>query len=366
LRFYQSNNSEPLISFSNLDTNKRLDWLDGERINTRHPSWGRILEGSLQLANNPIAGKKPKKKWNSQNYRAKLMRQHKTMHIIAQNFRPYWLGSTYRGKSGAIIPIFIGIGGYLHSTPLHSHHVPNLAYAFFAQTASFLENDLLGAIDTIGPHRQQPERHYVYSGNVPDRVGSDGSNMPDILFKNDKNLLTRLNKRMAQLDLPYKIQKHQEGESDVFSIDVCDQSTGMTSSVADVGFGLSQVLPILVQVLQSSDSILCVEQPEIHLHPALQARLGDIFIESAMKRNNTFILETHSEHLILRLLRRIREGMGKKNPKLRKEDLCVLYVEPLKQGSRVIEMEIDDDGDFVNVWPGGFFEEAYEEKFAGR
>lgn len=76
----------------------------------------------------------------------------------------------------------------------------------------------------------------------------------------------------------------------------------------DVGIGISQVLPVLVISYASEQSIIAIEQPEIHVHPALQAELGDVIIESALgERKNTFILETHSEHLILRILRRIRE-----------------------------------------------------------
>jgi len=111
----------------------------------------------------------------------------------------------------------------------------------------------------------------------------------------------------------------------------------------------------------SQDKLLAMEQPEIHLHPALQAELGDVFIESAMgERKNTFILETHSEHLILRLMRRIREG------RISHSDVGVIFVEPLPRGSRFVELRIDEDGDFIDEWPGGFFEESFHEKFTGR
>ncbi len=141
-----------------------------------------------------------------------------------------------------------------------------------------------------------------------------------------------------------------------------DKRSGTVVTHRDVGIGISQVLPVLVLAYASKGKILAMEQPEIHLHPALQAELGDVFIEGALgDRGNTFILETHSEHLILRLLRRIREG------KLKKEDLGVLFVEPLPdRGSRVVELRVDEDGDFIDSWPGGFFEESYREKFAGR
>lgn len=129
----------------------------------------------------------------------------------------------------------------------------------------------------------------------------------------------------------------------------------------DVGIGISQVLPVLVMAYASRGKLLAMEQPEIHLHPSLQAELGDVFIESALgERRNTFILETHSEHLILRLLRRVREG------KLSADDISVLYVQPSGAGSQVLQIRVDEDGDFIDRWPGGFFEESFQEREAGR
>lgn len=129
----------------------------------------------------------------------------------------------------------------------------------------------------------------------------------------------------------------------------------------DVGIGISQVLPVLVMAYASRGKLLAMEQPEIHLHPSLQAELGDVFIESALGgRRNTFILETHSEHLILRLLRRMREG------KLSADDISVLYVQPAGVGSQVLQIRVDEDGDFIDRWPGGFFEESFQEREAGR
>jgi len=140
-----------------------------------------------------------------------------------------------------------------------------------------------------------------------------------------------------------------------------DLRTNTRVTHRDVGIGISQVLPVLVMAYGSRNKLIAMEQPEIHLHPALQAELGDVFIEAALgERKNTFILETHSEHLILRLMRRIREG------KIKPEDVGVVFVEPLARGSRFIELGIDEDGDFIDEWPGGFFEESFHEKFAGR
>ena len=134
----------------------------------------------------------------------------------------------------------------------------------------------------------------------------------------------------------------------------------------DVGIGISQVLPVLVMAYASRGKLLAMEQPEIHLHPSLQAELGDVFIESALgERRNTFILETHSEHLILRFMRRMREthqGRQTGLPSVTPDDVSVLYVEPNGTRSIVREMPLNELGELVKSWPGGFFEEGLREQ----
>lgn len=139
-------------------------------------------------------------------------------------------------------------------------------------------------------------------------------------------------------------------------------------SLCDVGFGISQVLPVLVLAYESEKRLIAIEQPEIHLHPALQAELADVFIESALaERQNTFVLETHSEHLILRLMRRMRETHEGKLPggklPITPADVSVLYVEPYGNRSVFREMPLNEAGQLVKAWPGGFFEEGLKEQF---
>jgi predicted ATPase len=108
-----------------------------------------------------------------------------------------------------------------------------------------------------------------------------------------------------------------------------------------------------------------MEQPEIHLHPALQAEIGDVFLRSALEHGNTFLLETHSEHLILRIMRRMRETWNKTLPKdlppVVPADVSILYVEPGPNGAVVREMPLNERGELVKAWPGGFFEEGLRE-----
>ena len=145
---------------------------------------------------------------------------------------------------------------------------------------------------------------------------------------------------------------------------------GTKLSFSDVGTGVSQVLPVLA----SGGGYLgsggfrgggIYRQPELHLHPRAQAELGDFFIatlNSSAKCGLT--LETHSEHLILRLLRRIRERLPRTSHlHLRSEDLSLVYLHPTKAGSEVHLIRVDENGDFLDPWPAGFFEDRYEDLF---
>lgn len=135
----------------------------------------------------------------------------------------------------------------------------------------------------------------------------------------------------------------------------------------DVGTGISQLLPVVVLALDSERNLIAIEQPELHLHPALQAELGDLFIESALgERKNTFILETHSEHLILRIMRRMRDTVRKRRgdaPPVTPNDVAVLFVDSTPEGCVVRELRLKPDGSLLDPWPRGFFEESFTELF---
>jgi hypothetical protein len=137
--------------------------------------------------------------------------------------------------------------------------------------------------------------------------------------------------------------------------------------LTEVGTGISQVLPVIASCHVHHGLWVLLEQPELHLHPQAQCELADILVLSAKPQHNAYFIETHSEHLILRMLRRIRETTKGTVPDerlaLTPEDISIFYFEPTGFGVIVHKMEVTADGDFAKRWPRGFFPERAEELF---
>ena len=151
------------------------------------------------------------------------------------------------------------------------------------------------------------------------------------------------------------------------SVELVSTRIGRPVRPFDVGVGISQLLPVVVAALDPSrPTITAIEQPELHVHPRLQVELGDLFAQQAVK-GGVFLIETHSEHLLLRLMRCMRQTtdntLQKGRPGLRPQDVAVLFVEPDGGETLVREMPLNERGELVKAWPGGFFEEDLREIF---
>ena len=228
--------------------------------------------------------------------------------------------------------------------------------------ASTLLRGYLENLVYIRPLRSYPERLYIFGGNNGEQVGQGGKNIADVLYTKP-DVLNAVNKQFELFDLGYEIKisnfKDEETSdlSDVFAIRLIDRYTKVNVSLLDVGFGISQILPVIIQSVLSRNKTIVIEQPEIHIHPRLQAQLGSLLAESVKSFGNRFIIETHSEHLLLRLQKLIRNG------ELSHEDIAVVYVDRGKNGSQCLELRIDSEGDFIDEWPNGFFDEGFNEMF---
>ncbi len=228
--------------------------------------------------------------------------------------------------------------------------------------ASRAARSAVGSVTYLGPMRKAPERIHVLSGEVVRGAGSQGEFVVDLLARR-RALLREVNEWFARLDIPYSLDVRAVSDrkvagaiGEVHCLLLKNKRTGVEVAPTDVGFGIGQVLPVIVQAVLNRRGTLCIEQPEIHLHPALQAELAELFAEKIGPGGPQFILETHSEHLILRLQRLIRLG------RLKADQLVVLHVGEGADGqSHVRHLRVNDQGEFVDEWPGGFFDERIEE-----
>jgi predicted ATPase len=153
-----------------------------------------------------------------------------------------------------------------------------------------------------------------------------------------------------------------------------------------IGVGLSQIVPVIYHCLapkrnrKFSATFVTIEQPELHLHPKAQTRLGDLFVTCFGDGENSLadsenhvsddqaIIETHSEHLLLRILRRIRETTNKELPEgapaMNPDGVAVYYFKSSPQGIEANRLRINEEGEFLDPWPDGFFEERIGELFS--
>jgi len=260
-----------------------------------------------------------------------------------------------------------------------------------------LIRDILQDIRHLGPLRSIPPRVLEQSRSVQEMVVSPDLSIWEELFGLDAQTIGTINDWMTEpkrLDTGYWIDLKHYRESDskrLAALDVgqlgdlsqfIDEvrkiperirlslrqvNSQRELSFRDVGTGISQVMPVVIAAIVARDQIVAIEQPELHIHPALQVKLGDLFISQIHNAKALFILETHSEHLMLRLLHRIRETTENKLPAgahpLKLDQVSVIYVEQDGGAAKIYPLRIDETGDFIDRWPRGFFEERANELF---
>jgi len=251
---------------------------------------------------------------------------------------------------------------------------PWLEQWIFEDSANYILKDFhnivlegLKDIRHLGPVRDVPRR----DSDLSDQSGPTGLWAWRNL-KQDPQLQKKTNRYMKDvLKLGYSIRQSKDREHE---IQLYDETHKIYLHPLDVGFGVSQVIPVLVGALESSCQLFAVEQPELHVHPAVQVALSDVFIDGIKNSNRTMLIETHSEHLLLRLLRRVRETTRRSRRRqttdleqtaheLTPYDLSVVYVRPTPAGVKFTPLTVTDNGDFDAPWPEGFFDERDSELF---
>jgi len=236
---------------------------------------------------------------------------------------------------------------------------------------------LYSRIRYIGPLREEPKRFYTFSDLRLLDLGLKGENttqvltiqrdmkIPFIRIKEEKDkisfierkavsLLSGLNEWLEIMNLQKIIPtRSMKLITRMLVLYSKNQPKDSPTSLPDVGFGLSQILPVLVEGLRMiSGEFLILEQPEIHLHPRLQGDLADFILCNA-KLGKNFMIETHSEHFLKRLCLRIAQFKEEDISKL----ISIYFVVPNvnKLGTKVVEIKIDEFGRILN-WPKGFLD----------
>jgi len=208
-------------------------------------------------------------------------------------------------------------------------------------------------INYVSPLRAHPKRYYFLdkakANTFLDTL--DGEAIAEIL-KEDSSLKNSVNSWFKKFNLhidvgPIKDIIHQ----------IVVKQNSLDLDITDVGFGVSQVLPVIIQGFLSKErSITLVEQPEIHLHPKMQADLADLFIDIAINKNvkkgsssKYLIIETHSEYLLKRLRRRISEN------KISADQVAIYYIEPQEETKSATIKKIDISNKGAFEWPKDFY-----------
>ncbi|MCC7495784.1 MAG: DUF3696 domain-containing protein [Fimbriimonadaceae bacterium] len=264
---------------------------------------------------------------------------------------------------------------------------PNRFYGFPDQVLASYQNvafladlelalqALLQRIHYLGPLREQPQREYRWSGSTPRDVGPRGERAIEALLSaQERGLQVQPGRRRHYVPLlHYVARKLVELQvvatcevtpiapgSDLYRVWVQVTRHSPRVLLTDVGFGVSQVLPVVTLLYYAPvGSIILLEQPEIHLHPRVQAGLADILIDAVQARGVQVIVESHSEHLLRRLQRRLAE----EHRGLRPADCALYFCRHQRTAAELVPLQIDRYGSITN-WPDGFFGDDFGEVLA--
>ena len=261
--------------------------------------------------------------------------------------------------------------------PAKCYGFPDQVRAYH-QNAGFLSDfelqleQFFGRLFYLGPLRDYPKRQYSWAGAQPADMGRRGEKVVDALLVSREagktiyqgrrrgrprlTLEERVAKWLKELGLieSFAVRPITSGGK-LFQVWLKRNAKASEVLITDVGFGVSQILPVIALCYYApTGSTLLLEQPEIHLHPAVQAGLADVFIDATQTRGIQIVLESHSEHLLRRLQRRIAEET------LKAEDAALYFCTMQKGESRLIPLQLDMFGNIQN-WPEDFFGDEFGE-----
>ena len=210
---------------------------------------------------------------------------------------------------------------------------------------------LFSRVYYLGPTRVHPQRSYHWNDKDPTDVGLSGDKVIDALLcahmrrvkiskRGEKATIEdRISEWLQEMDLAYSFSLDPIGalENDNYEVRIQKSATSPAVTLADIGYGLADVLPMLVLCYYTPEgSTLILEQPGIHLHPKAQADLADLFLEVIKERNLQILVESHSEHIFTRLQRRIAEKQ------IHHDDVALHFCRNTDSVSTIEQLEIDE------------------------
>lgn len=209
----------------------------------------------------------------------------------------------------------------------------------------------------IGPLRM-PARETYLSGERPESVGPDARNLIPFLFYRPEVVWSIAHWLREQgLADGLEVRETARG-SGRWAVYIAERR-GRWVNLVNTGFGYSQLIPVLAEIYGAPEgSLILVEQPELHLNPRLAIWMGDVLI-TAIRQGKSLLVETHSEHIVLRLRRRIAEGA------LKSEELALYFtMRSLEEGKSSLQrIPLDESGQLIEKWPEDFWGEDYAETY---
>jgi len=218
------------------------------------------------------------------------------------------------------------------------------------------------SLNYLAAYRNYPEREISEASMVNVRPGPYGEESFQDILK-DPKMISAINRACKKLGADFKFGTYLSQHAGRHV--TIEHEDGYPLTFRDIGFGWSQVIPVIVELVQSSSTLttLLVEQPELHLHPSNQSELMDVVLDHVTQNaESTVFLEVHSEQMILRLLKRIKEKRkGSSAGSVRPNQCSILHVFKGKEGSVIRPYRVSDSGTMIDPWPGGFFESALKD-----
>lgn len=315
--------------------------------------------------------KKPTKKGFYNFFLNEILKENKDLIFFNGDFRtdpiknknpmPFFLSSDSENSSNYIINIFGWLFFNDKGTRFGERYV-NLLGLYDSSNTTYPVKDAMYGIDTsmkkmvIVPGLRSMPKKYFVKGMQTNYVGAQAENLAELLA--NPVIKKEANVWLKKLEIPYNVDIQSSGN--YYEIVFKPSKSKINIAQTHIGLGYPLVLPLIVQSLISRNKIIVVEEPEVHLHPKIEADLAELIVYSSKNYNNQFLIETHSEEFLLRILKNVRDK------EIKPDDISINYItnDRLKSkndGSIINKILVKTDGSYKTPWKDDLFAERIKE-----